>query len=225
MVYSRALCRGFNMFLLNCYKRLLVLGLSVLVIGAFLPISVAFGDSMSVSPNGLYTATVFEFPGKLVIAGPNATESFFFGFPIPGPAPFVNNIGQVVGYTDGGTDDPALYFAVYGSGGSAGPFEGGNGGGFIGTIPKGVGFGSLGWPRDECGELPTCGGFVDGWPELGILTDSGWVGAEIIRTPLEPDSQSWQLPSAVPEPTSILLLVTVLGGLISSRRGFASIKN
>jgi hypothetical protein len=157
---------GVNVFLLNCYKRLLVLGLSVLVIGAFLPISVAFGDSVSVSPNGLYTATVLEFPGELDIAGPNGTETFLFGIPVvPDPAPLVNNFGQVVGYTEGGTSDPALYFALYGSGGSAGPFEGGNGAGFIGTIPKGVNFGSLGWPVDECGG-PLCGGFGNGQPEF-----------------------------------------------------------
>jgi len=50
---------------LNFCKQLPVLGLSVIVIGAFLSIPVAFGDSMSVSSNGLYTATLFELPGEL----------------------------------------------------------------------------------------------------------------------------------------------------------------
>src|SRR5260370_25561346 len=102
-------------------------------LGAFLLLATAaaFGDTMAVSPNGLYTATIDTASfATLSIAGPAGTRNFTVTscceFFFPPSTPLVNDFGQVVGYSEYGTASPLLYFALYSSGGFSGGVSAGN---------------------------------------------------------------------------------------------------
>jgi hypothetical protein len=188
-----------------------------------LAVPLARADLFSVSSNGRYEATVyFGGSGRLSITGPSGTENYYssglFGMEGGAQAPLVNNFGQVVGYTEGGTSDPAIYFALYGSGGGTANFAAGNGIGWIGIVPDGVGFGSLGWASEACWIDYPCG-FGNGQPTNLALSDSGIVTADLVLDPtMPPVFQRWILPHPVPEPRAVLLLLTAIGGALLLRR-------
>lgn len=182
--------------------------------------AIVHADLISVSQNALYTADVhFGMNGGVSITGPDGTENFydqglFDLFGVEGV--LVNDYGQVVGYTDGGTDDPGIYFALYtGAGDFTVNFGAGNGAGYIGTVPNGVDFGSLGWSM-TCSPPGDCLAEADLYTLT--LTDSGAVSAVIDNYVFgggvsEIGPQQWLLPNETPEPASIILLLTVLSGL------------
>lgn len=180
--------------------------------------AIANAGLLGVSPNSLYSVDVQYGPtGGVTINGPHGTEEFLSQslFGLQGlDYGLINNYGQFVGVSDGGTDDPTIYFALYGSGG--GNFDEGHGS-YIGVVPTGVGFGFLVWPDEGCSHLPC--DFPNGLPQNLHLTNSGVVTTEIyLSQGLPIDTWQWFLPNhTTPEPSYLLLLMGLFSGLSLQR--------
>jgi hypothetical protein len=198
----------------------------LLPVAALLSLAVApaFGDPFEVtvtSSDDLYTATAvlgvgLGFASDLFINGPDGTIEYEYGTTIEGGTNFqVNDYGQVVGWTDGGTGDPTVWYAEYYAN-SFGTFLGA--GPFLEYAPVGIAacfldfsagpsLASLACPPllgpltlSDTG-LVTVGFFVPGNPALGVPS------SELYKI--------YQLPNSAPEPSSIALLVTVVGVLMA----------
>lgn len=181
--------------------------------------------TVTTSANGLYTAVISQF--DLWIDGPQGVENFNDGI-LLGGAPLLNNYGELVGLSDGGTSDLFLFFAIYGRGGARHTFTAGGGIGYLGAVPDDAIFGSLGW---DAACPMGCGGNFYGTPFLGSLSDSGLVSAALFRYPLATVPISWQLPdlsapptftafAEAPEPGSLAMLAAVIGmAALGLRRG------
>lgn len=113
-----------------------------------------------------------------------------------------------------------MSYPVYGSGGVAGGFFGAHGSGYLGSVPPGVSFGSLGWSCDYS-QFQFCRAEVTGINDRGLVSGvlRAWDGAGnlVAITPV-----SWQLPAPVPEPGSLVLLLTLLAGICLLRRRASS---
>jgi hypothetical protein len=175
----------------------------------------------------------------LYIDGPQGRDIFDFGFSVDiWGTPLINRFGQLVSRGEA-TDDPYIYFAVYGQGGFTGRFAGGNGLGYLGGVPGDVSFGSLGWAP----------GYIDGIEEDGMgwgkplsIDDNGLVTGLVRRyfhggPGVTTELVTWQLAdlktevtgtrfrasldapaSAVPEPGSAIPLLLAATAALCVRR-------
>jgi hypothetical protein len=191
------------------------LGLALVLVLLTVP---AFGDIILqpytiTSSNGLYQASILDptiyAPQFLLILGPSGVAAYVstngpFTSGPPGQDFMINNYGQVVGYTDGGTSDPTIWYAEYygdafrtfvGSAPFVQSLGGSNSLQTSGTIATIYGPGGIGYPHlvglSDSGLVTIDYSLVDGWSSHFI--------------------EAVQLPnSQVPEPAAVLLLATVL---------------
>jgi hypothetical protein len=176
---------------------------------------VAHAGYLAVSPNGLFTATVTDqAPTVLTITGPdgnvtyNAPGSFTPLDSWHSIGLLINDYGEAVGVTDGGTSDPAVYDGLYFSTGSA----------FVGSAPL---------------PLPAyLAGYFNAYPELVSLDASGLATVSVSgfhnvafqRTDyfqLPDEAQSSNLlsdPVASPDPSSGSLFLIGMALLMCNRR-------
>ncbi len=157
---------------------------------------------LAISPDGLYTAEVpGPLVGELLINGPAGTATYFAHFSLVSGRMglLINDYGEVIGTTDGGTSDPTVFDAFYGPGS----------GGTIGILPL-----------TGCPGIIGCGGYgAGGWPELLSFDDTGLAVGIDHREPELPDIiEQWQLPNEIPEPTPLLLAGTAFATLVLSMR-------
>lgn len=158
------------------------------------------------------------------IDGPNGVELFDFGFHVDRwGTPLINRYGELVSFVEA-TQDPAIMFAIYGSGGYTGRFTGGNGAGYIGETPGNAIFGALGWEiNSPVGDDPDNPIWPSPEGQRGVpvsISDTGLVTGEIARN--YPDDAvrmietvTWQLADFQPRPMA--------GGLVSRPQALITI--
>jgi len=202
----------------------------------------AFADALtclSTVTSGSFTAQFCnDFSGvsghaAILITGPEETKEYEFlnGPSFVGASLSLNDLGELAGYSDWGTDDPALFYAAYSGGIDVGGVEAVAlndpcGTSLFGstTPPPGVittDFGTLGipiLPFDPSLSQEFC------YPDRPTINDAGVITETVYYYNIPnagPVTYEWQFASNVPEPSSLTLLgssICVLAAVAARRR-------